>query len=274
MKQSCRIAVIAFILTAAASPAAARDLVLTAPPRESAEKAAEIFLPLAEYLTQALGRKVVYRFSDSWHTYQIGMHKDAYDIVFDEPHFVSYRMARHRHLPVVKAPGEFIFAVAVHRDDDRIRDLKDIAGQALCASIPPSLVALSVLAQFDNPARQPRFVDTREPPRAYEELRNKKCAAVAMQAKIFEKLDNGHKIAKVLFQSEPLPNQAISASPRLSDIERARLAEALLSDAGQKATKKLREEYNVQEFVPAKAEEYEPHHTLLKDLWGFQVAVR
>ena len=89
-----------------------------------------------------------------------------------------------------------------------------------------------------------------------------------------EKLDNGHKIAKVLFTSKPLPNQAISASPRLSDAERANLAEALLSDAGQQATKKLREEYNVKDFVPAKAEEYEPHYTLLKDVWGFQVAAR
>ena len=274
MKQSCRIAVTVFVLTTGTLPVEARDLVLTAPPRESAEKAAEIFQPIVEHLTRALGRKVVYKFSDNWLTYQSGMHKDAYDIVFDGPHFVSYRMALHGHVPVVKAPGDSVLVIAAHKDDDNIKDLKNVAGRGLCAPAPPNLGTLTALAQFDNPARQPRLVDTKGFPQAYEGLRNKKCAAAAIQLKILEKLDNEHKIAKVLFTSKPLPNQAISASPRLSDAERAKLAEALLSGAGQQATKKLREEYNVKEFVPAKAEEYEPHHVLLRDVLGFEVSAR
>lgn len=194
--------------------------------------------------------------------------------MFDGPHFVSYRMAQHGHVLLLKVPGDFVFVIAAHKDDDAINDLKNVAGPGMCTPAPPNLGALTALAQFDNPRRQPRLVDTKSFPHAYEGLRNNKCAAPTIQIKILEKLDVEHKIAKVLFKSKSLPTQTISVSPRLSDAERAQLAEALLSDAGQQATKKLREEYNVKDFVPAKADEYEPHYTLLKDVWGFQVAAR
>ena len=261
-----------FLALLLAAPAAiAKDLVLTAPPRESEQKAREIFQPIADYLTRALKRPVTYKYSDNWLTYQSEMQKDLYDIVFDGPHFANYRIARHRHTPVVKLPGKFIFVVIAKKDNDRIRKLEDVNGRRLCAPAPPNLGALTALAQFVNPSRQPILVDTKGFPQAYEALLKGSCVAAAMQIKVYEKLDKEKKAAKVLFESKGLPNQVVTASPQLDAAQRALLAEALLSDAGKQATAKLREEYAGQDFVPATAQEYEGHHILLKDVWGFQI---
>ena len=259
------------VLTLVAPAALAKDLVLTSPPRESEQKAREIFQPIASYLTRVLKRPVVYKYSDNWLSYQSEMQKDLYDIVFDGPHFVSYRMARYQHTPVLKLPGKFVFVIIAKKENERINKLEDIYGRRLCAPAPPNLGALTALAQFTNPSRQPILVDTKGFPQAYEALVQNKCVAAAIQIKIFEKLDKEKKAAKVLYESKGLPNQAISASPRLDPALRTLLAESLLSDAGKQATAKLREEYAGQDFVPATAPEYENHHVLLKDLWGFQL---
>ena len=261
-----------FLALLLAAPAAiAKDLVLTAPPRESEQKAREIFQPIADYLTRTLGRPVVYKFSDNWLSYQSEMQKDLFDIVFDGPHFNSYRMTRHQHTPLVKLPGKFVFVIIAKKENDRINKLEDVNGRRLCAPAPPNLGALIALAQYTNPSRQPILVDTKGFPQAYEGLLGGKCVAAAMQIKVFEKLDKEKKAAKILFESKGLPNQAFSASPRLDTAQRAKLAEALLSDAGKQATAKLREEYAGQDFVPTTAQEYEGHHVLLKDIWGFQI---
>lgn len=261
-----------FLALLLAAPATfAKDLVFTTPPRESEEKARQIFQPIADYLARTLGRPVVFKYSDNWLTYQSEMQKDLYDIVFDGPHFNSYRMTRHQHTPVVKLPGKFIFVVIARKDDEQINKLEDINGRRLCAPAPPNLGALTALAQYTNPSRQPILVDTKGFPQAYEALMSGKCTAAAMQTKVFEKLDKEKKAAKILFESKGLPNQAFSASPRLDAAQRARLTEALLSDAGKQATATLREEYNGQDFVPATAQEYEGHYLLLKDVWGFQI---
>lgn len=260
-----------FVLLFASAAVSAADLVLTSPPRESEQKAREIFQPIADYLTGALKHKVVFKYSDNWLTYQSEMQKDLYDIVFDGPHFISFRMAKHQHVPLIKLPGKFLFVLIAKKDNNRINTLQDVNGRLLCAPAPPNLATLTVLSQFTNPSRQPILLDTKGFPQAFKALQEGKCVAAGMQVKIFEKLDKDKNLSKVLFESKGLPNQAITSSPRLNPEERSKLVEALMSDAGKKATTKLREEYNGQDFIPAKAEEYVGHSDLLKDIWGFQL---
>src|SRR5690349_1500151 len=41
-------------------------IVFTAPPRESADEAQEIYQPIAEYLSRVIGKKVVYKNVGTW----------------------------------------------------------------------------------------------------------------------------------------------------------------------------------------------------------------
>ena len=193
MRKSHIYSSLALLIVSVAAPA--KDIVLTSPPRESEQKAREIFQPIADYLTRVIKRPVVFKYSDNWLTYQSDMQKDLYDIVFDGPHFISYRMAKHQHTPLVKLPGKFIFVIIAKKDNDRINKLQDINGRLLCAPAPPNLATLTALAQYTNPARQPILVDTKGFPQTYEALLKGRCVAAAMQIKVFEKLV-ASKVAK------------------------------------------------------------------------------
>lgn len=245
------------------------DLVLTAPPRESAAKAREVFEPIAGYLSSVLQTRVEFRYSDNWLSYQSDMLADKFDIVFDGPHFASWRMAKQKHEPLVKLPGQLSYVVVVRQDETKITDLRKLEGRMLCSPSSPNLGALSVSALFTNPARQPMYVNTGGFKQAYEGLLNKKCAAAVLQAGLYLKLDPEKKQSKPIASTEGLPNQVFTAGPRLSAEQRERLRTALMSEPGKAATRLLRDEYAGKDFVVATTAEFTGHSALLKDTWGF-----
>jgi ABC-type phosphate/phosphonate transport system substrate-binding protein len=255
-----------------AAPFAARaDLVLSAAPRESAARSLETYQPIAEFLTKALGQPVVYRHPDNWIVYQSDMRKDVYDLALDGPHFIGWRMAALGHAPVVKFPGQLSFVVIARKDNDRVKTLKDLIGQSLCGFAPPNLATVVTLYEFDNPVRQPALVDVQGFRVAYEGVVSGKCTGGILQTKLYEEYDKEKQAVKIVFRSQPLPNQGISASKRISPELRAKITEALLSPAGKAATQKLREEFKNQDLVPAGVLEYDGLGVLLRDVWGFDL---
>lgn len=254
-----------------ATPAGA-NLVFTAPPRESAAKAKEVYQPIADYLTKIAGQKVVFRYADNWLSYQSDMLKGIYDIVFDGPHFISWRMAKQDHSPLVKLPSQLAFVVAAKKDNDAVKELKDVVGRRLCGFPPPNLATLTALYEFKNPVRQPLLVEVKGFQAAYKSVVDGKCAAGVIQVKLWEDFDKEKGATKVLFKSKPVPNQGFSAGgPRVPPELRTKFAEALLTEEGKAATKLLRDEFKGLDFVPAKKEEYEGVALVLRDVWGFEL---
>jgi hypothetical protein len=189
--------------------------------------------------------------------------------VFDGPHFVSWRMAKLQHVPLVKFPGNLVFVVAVKKSSARVNSLKDMAGRTMCAFPPPNLATLSVQFEFDNPARQPMFLETETFQQSYKNMVTGKCAGAILQKKLFETLDQDAQVAKVLFTSKPYPNQAFSAGPKVTPEMRERIVKALLSPEGAAATQKMRDVYKAPGLVPATVEEFQGLGVLLRDIWGF-----
>jgi len=253
-----------------AAPANA-DLIFTSPPRESRAKGIEVYQPIADYLSKVTGQKVVYQYPDNWLTYQRDMHKNAYDIVFDGPAFIGWREARLHHVPLVKVPGKLTFVVIVKPGQTKVQQLKDLAGHMICAFPPPNLATLTVLYEFDNPVRQPMIVPTQSFPGAYQGVASGKCMAGILQTKVYEKLAAEHGPMKILFTSKPMSNQAFTAGPRIPPDMQEKIARALLSEAGNAATEKLRAEFKTKGFEPATKEEYAGLGKLLRDVWGFEL---
>ena len=104
-------------------------IVFSAPPREPYEVGREIYQPIVEYLSRVTGKRVVYRQPGNWLTYQTEMLKGGYDLVFDGPHFNSWRMAHQQHNALVRYADDHIFAVIVRKDNVHINDLKQAGGQ-------------------------------------------------------------------------------------------------------------------------------------------------
>jgi ABC-type phosphate/phosphonate transport system substrate-binding protein len=246
-------------------------LVFSAPPRETEEEALRTYQPIAEYLSRIINKPIAYRYSKDWLTYQTEMQRGSYDLVFDGPHFNSWRISHLRHNTLVKLAGEHAFAVVVRKDNARVTELKQLAGQRICSMDPPNLGTLAVLEQFDNPARQPLIINSVGWTRAYEGLAfDKKCAAAIVPVANLMKFSNYQNVVRVVYSTKSLPNQAFSAGPRITPQDQALIAAALLSKDGTPAIARLVSAYGGdQGLAYASKGEYAGLDAYLKDSWGY-----
>lgn len=245
-------------------------LVLSAPPRDTHVEGEQRFTPVAAYLSQVLGRKVVYRHSGTWGAYQAEMQKGSYDLVFDAPHFNGWRIERLGHNVLVKVPGDYTYTVFVRQDNTRIHDIKHLAGHRICAHAPPHLGTQVMLHQFDNPARQPAIIVTSGYDKVFESLLAGKCEAAVLSLKHLQKWDKDGTRTRVIFKNRALPQQALSAGPRLSAEEQDKVSAALLAPAAQQPLQALREAYGFGNgLVAARNDEYGGLGTYLRNEWGF-----
>lgn len=251
--------------------AATGDLVFSAPPRGSYEDEAATYLPITEFLSKVTGRNIVFKYSDNWLSYSKEMTAGRYDIVFDGPAFNGWRMQRLDHTPLMRLPEDFIFVVISRADNAQIKQLSDLAGRRVCAHAPPNLGTLTMLSQFENPARQPVIFETQGWDNSYKAMVDGKCVATVVPIKNLTKNDNGTtKVAKILYQHKALPNQALSVGPRIPTDMHAKIIQALLSDEGRRATANLRAVYAGKDLVPAARNDYVGLGSLLQSSLYYQ----
>lgn len=249
----------------------ARDVfTFSAPPRGAKADELAVYQPIVDYISATTGKKFVYKHSSDWLTYSKDMAEGKFDLVFDGPHFNGWRQERLQHTPLVKLPEDFVFVVVARDGDANIKDVKNLAGRGVCAHAPPNLGTLTLLSRFDNPARQPFIVETQGWEGAYKALLAGKCSATVLPMKNLKKFEGDKKKVQVLYQHRALPNQAISAGPRITPDLQRKIAEALMTQAGRDATRKLLDVYAAKEFVFANRTEYAGLGTLLKDTLYYQ----
>lgn len=250
---------------------APREYVFSAPPRESAQAAVEIYGPVAEYLSRVTGKTVTYRRPGNWIEYQSDMRKGVYDLVFDGPHLNAWRAANMQHNILVKAPGDNTFVVAVRNDSDKLRELRQLAGRPVCGMSPPNLGTLAVLKEFNNPARQPIINNTDGWEQIYAALQSGRCVAAILPTRNLAKYDARGETSRIVFRARAYPNQALSAGPRVSPEDQAKIARAMTLPEARTATAHLREVYALgDDFQPANRNEFASAAAILKDSWFYQ----
>lgn len=259
------------ILALMATATARAELTFSSAPRDSAQNEEQVYKPLMDLLTRATGQKVTFRYGENYTIYMSEMRKGSYDIVLDGPHFVSWRMAKLNHLPIVKFSGDLTFVTIVRKDQTKVQELKQLAGRTICAFPSPNLATLAVYYEFDNPARQPMTIPIDNFQDAYKGVVSGKCVGGILQAKLYQNMDKDAKAAKVLYTTKPLPNQAFSVGPRVTADMRDKITKALLSPEGAAATAKLREIYKVQSLIITTPDEYQGLGKLLRDTMGFEL---
>lgn len=256
--------------TLAATTPDENALILSAPPRESVVDGNKRFGPMAEYLTQVLGRKVIYRHPGTWGGYQSDMQRDEYDLVFDGPHFVSWRIDKHRHHALVKLPGEFRYIGFVRADNTEINGIDDFSGQPVCVHAPPNLGTLMLLSEFDNPSRQPSIVITKGYDKIFKGVLEGRCVAAMLPRKHLQKHDKDGTQTRVVYEHRPAPEQALTAGWRISPSLREKIVNALVSQSAEAKLVSFREAYALGGwFVYADNKEYDGLGAYLKPVQGF-----
>ncbi len=229
--------------------------VFTAPPRGSVAQQKAMYAPIARFLSRVANHKVVFREPGNWLTYSQAMTEGKYDIIFDGPHFTSWRDRYLGDTPLVRLPEPFVFAVVVRRGE-RYTRLSQLAGRPVCANSPPNLGTLSLLSRFSYITRQPYLVVVHGWPASYKGLMDKRCKATVLPVANLKLYEKGARTVRVLYRTPVYPNQAISAGPRIPAAVQARIRAALLSPAGQAVTRRLRHAYGARRFVPANRRDY------------------
>ncbi len=242
-------------------------LVFTSPPRETVEEGQRIYAPIAAYLSKAIGKTIIYRHPGTWGAYRSEMLKGSYDLIFDGPHFNSYRAEKLNHNILVKLPGRHEFVVIV-RKDEKYATVSQMGGRRFCSHAPPNLGALVLLSQFDNPARQPYIVPTDGWDKIYEGVVSGQCSGGILPLANLQKLDKNGAM-KVIHKTAPMPNQAFSAGPRLSIEEQAKIAMALTSPNAVGPTEKLRSTFKGEQLISASNTEYNGIAQYLRAEWGY-----
>ncbi len=248
------------------------DVIFSAPPRESAQKGIEHYKPIADFLTQALGEKVVYERPISWAGYSKKMREGYYDIVFDGPHFVSWRIANIDHKALIKLPQPHVWTVIARNDDLSINSLDDLVAKKFCAPGSPNFGTLTLLSHYPNPAQEPLQVTTKGWKNGFDSLIARKCYATVLPQTNHRKYDPVGTLTKVIHTHQPYPNQAFTAGPRIGDPVKLKIQQALLSEEGQTAMLKLRERFAAGEkLIPANNEEYDGISKVLDRAVGFGI---
>lgn len=258
----------AIFLSPVVVSSAQADLILTAPPRELAYVGAKDYGPLAEYLSKVLAEKVVYKYPGSWARYQRDIRSDKYDIVFDGPHFMSWRMKNHGHTPVARLTGKLSFVLLAKADDSDIKEVKDLVNKKVCAISPPNLSTLTILTQFGDVGTPVLKTVTGSMSDVFDAFKKDECRAAVIREKLYRmKLsDEDRASTKVIFSSEPVPNQGITVSSRVSETTREKIAMALIKESSGTAQILKRFAPKEDTMIPANAEEYEPYYKLLSGI--------
>ena len=272
IKNAFTIALLALALTIppTAVSAAGKTYIFSAPPRGTEAKEREVYDPIARYLSQATGEHIVYKYPDNWLNYQNQMQQGKYDLVFDGPHFIGWRIDKVGHQPIAKLPGDLAFVVMAKNDDMK---LDGLAGHRVCGMAPPNLATLTMYNQFPNPMRQPQVKEVRSFAMAYRDVMDQKCDAAVMRDKMYYKLTaKAETKGKVIWSSKGISNQGFSAGPRFSASAKQKISTALLSADAQGPLAKFFDRFskNNKKLIKSTAAEYAGLGSLLKDVWGFR----
>lgn len=252
---------------------AADEYIFSAPPRGSVEKETKVYKPIAEYLSKVLGKKIIYKHPGNWLTYQNDMQKGKYDLVFDGPHFVSWRIIKTNHIPLVKLPGKLAFNIMVSKKNKDIKSYRDLNGRTVCGLAPPNLATLTLYSLFPNPVRQPLVVSVKSFPKGYAKAAKEQCVAAVMRDKMFNKLNKQNKAGRVIFKSKGITNQAFTAGPRFTPKQKEKLTAALLSKSAVSNMRAFHKRFNKKgkPILPASEKDFKGLALLLKDVWGFSL---
>ena len=274
----CQASTIVLLLFSFASVHA--ELILTSPPRENAAAGLAQYGPLAEYLSEVLGEKVVYEQSKGWLFYQRDMRNDKFDIIFDGPHFMSWRMKQFNHTLAAKLPGKLGFIVVTPKGTKgfyqrKIRGLNDLINIPVCALAPPNLSSMTVLAQYENPVSLPKLKTVKGGMKGvYKAFKGGQCKAAILRDKFYEKKvpEEDKANLEVVFISAPIANQGITLSSRVSKDQAAKIRAALVEESGATAPTLKRFAGKAKKMLPADSSEYEEFYTLLTGVvFGWEI---
>lgn len=256
--------------TAAWAAGPSKAYIMIAPPRQSQTQEQAIYGRIAQFLAQATGTPIKFRYTSNWLTYMEEVRRNKAAIYFDGPSFIGWRIARWHDHAAAALSGHLKFVLVAKKGARAPSKMSDLIGRSVCAFSPPNLATLTLDNAFTNPERQPYIVVTHSFPAMARNIIDGNCVAALEPLPVY-KHQNAQFPGKLQVADEipGLPNQAFSLSNRIPPALRHKIITALLSPAGGAATKPLRDMFGHKQLVRVHDAAYLPYRKLLKAVAGF-----
>lgn len=252
-----------------AAEEAQTPLIFGTAPTSSEADTKKNYAQMLDFLSRAIGRPVALKTAANYQAYQTDMRNGEYDLAFDGPPFVSWRMERLDHEPLVKLPSE-IKIVVIKRDDSRYNTLEELAvhNVSTCVVPPPNTLTLIFLSYFPHPARQPNLLPIEGFKNIEKCLRDGRGQIAVFRDLYWKRMDQTG--LSVMFEpGVGYPERTITAGPNVSAEVRVKIIEALTSDDGATASKDVLSRFQRDKFVKANPEDYKGLDDMLRPVWGF-----
>jgi hypothetical protein len=225
----------------ASAAAKAEEYILTAPPRETPAEGQVLYEPLAKFLTQVTRQPWRYKHPENWLNYVKMVVGDEAHADFTDPHFAGYQVLYHNDHLVARAQSDDEWLLVAKKGDRSFQ----VGGKPACLFPPPHIANLIYTNQkiFDNPARLPYVVISSSSQASVDSVLAGRCKFTLLTRTDIEKLDETRRSGIETKMLTKLPGQALTVKSDFDAATVQKIRAALLSAAGQAATKNLRDRF-------------------------------
>lgn len=252
--------------------AAGDELIFVSAPTHSADETKKIYTPIVQYLSKKTGKKIKLSIPRSFNQYSAKMQRGDYDIIFDGPHLVDWRIQRLKHRPIVRFPGKIQVVLAVKKDS-KLTKLSDLQyGKKACAFFPPNLLTMTFLSHYSNPARQPAIIRVQGFKNIMTCVKKGKGDVAVLRKKLWGKAKKtgASKGLKIMASfPETVPERTFTVGPKINSDLAATMTKLLLNDEGRKASSLLLKRFKKKNLIKAKPLEYNGLSNLVSTVWGY-----
>jgi len=251
---------------------AAEPLKLGVFPYLSAARLIKQHQPLADYLGQKLGRKIIISSASDFPGFLQRTREGRYDLVLTAPHMGALAILRDGYQPLAVGSNKLHAVIASHRDST-LNNLQQLRNARIL--MPPKKAIVSLLAMDTLAAAglNPAMLDihfTRSHNNALQSVVKGRSDASAFSSPTYQRyLDQGGNALRVLATSVDIPGNFLVANADLEPALTASLRQALIDfDAtteGQRYFKRTRQ----QGFRPITESDLERLRPFLKRIFGY-----
>jgi len=263
--------VVAVLISMSVVNTAIADMILTAPPRESVEAGKKVYGPLAEYLAQVTGKKIVYEHPKNWRNYTRNMKAGKYSITFDGPHFAAWRINKGMDMPAMKLPGQLHFTLITAAGRNDISKVDDLIGKTVCAMPSPNLATLTAYSMYPNPMQQPQFtfIQSGGMKGIAKKFLAGGCDGAILRTGFMKKklTDTQRSKMKVLGGKGVSTNQGITVNKSVGDAVYKKIVAALSSNEGKQAMTPIINRFKKKgKFYTSDGKDYEGQNLLVDNM--------
>jgi len=243
-------------------------LIFSTPPTQSVEVTLKNYQPLVDYLSKGIHQKIILEPAASFQEYTKKMREGRYDMIFDGPHFINWRLRNQHHVVVAKQPGELHFAIIV-KENSRFSKLRDIWALPVCSPAVPHLGTLTLLELYSNPVREPLIVPVQSFKHALECLRDGRAVAALVRDKYWYKKANQDGLRVMHITKRKMPARGLTVNRRVSKEAQLIITKMLTSEKGRRFSEEAFSTIGGGKFVRARSSDFRTLDETLKIVWGF-----